>query len=105
MSEAATENGLGAELRSAVEGIEGVSIEDKGGYYTVKHGTKTLGYVNGSRKIRVDFPIRDKVREKLAVSDASQIPAVVEKMSTFIPPLEQEATPDPKPSRRKKAEA
>jgi len=55
---AQSHGGLGDELRVALAGIEGVTLEDRGSYYIVKRGTTTLGYVNGKRKFRIEAPRR-----------------------------------------------
>jgi len=79
-----TSEALGAELRTAIESqIAGVELLDKGTYYTVKLNGKTLGYVNGKRKIRVDFPVRGGEREQTVVTKPNQIPGAVAKLESF----------------------
>jgi hypothetical protein len=103
MSETPT-NGLGDALRSAVAAIEGVELIDKPAYYTVKRGGKTLGYVNGKRKFRIDGPVKDGAREVRIITEESQIPAAVAFLAEA-QPYDPEAKPDPKPTRKAKATA
>jgi hypothetical protein len=106
MSDTASETGaaeLLAELRAAIEALPGVTVHDKPNYSTVKYGKTTLGYVNGRRKIRVDFPMRAKVRGNLHVTSSADVARVVAEMETFIPAGEREASPDPKPERKSRS--
>lgn len=90
---------LVAALRAAIEAVPGVEIHDRPNFSIVKHGKTTLGYLNGKRKIRVDFPMRNKTRESLHVTSDADVARAVAEMETFIPALEREANPDPKPTR------
>lgn len=78
---------LADELRDAVSKIDGVALiaSPKGDYYTVKVGKTTLGYVNGKRKLRVDFPVRAGKREQLVVDKSAAIAKAVAKLVTFVP--------------------
>jgi hypothetical protein len=98
-----TENGsVKDELLVAVQQLDGVTVIDGANYATVKHGKQTLGYVNGKRKVRVDFPMRGGLRQNMIVASTSDVAKAVKEMETFIPALEREANPDPKPEPRKR---
>lgn len=102
MADTAIKEGKGAqiliELRAALDAIEGVEVIEKGSYATVKFGKTTLGYVTGKNKVRVDLPMRGGVRANMAIVTKGDVAKVVTEMKTFIPPMEQQAKPDPKPA-------
>lgn len=83
---------LADDLRSAVAEIEGVSLVDspRGNYYSVKLGSAILGYVNGSKKIRIDFPMRKGEREKFYVAKKGDIAKAVRRLSSYAPKVEAE---------------
>jgi hypothetical protein len=72
-------------LREAVSSIEGVELIDRPNYYTVKLGGKTLGYVTGKKRIRIDFPVRSGKREQMHVAKAAQIQKAVARLRSFAP--------------------
>ena len=84
---AVSDNNLGADLREAVAAIDGVTLKDSpnGIYYTVKLGTTTLGYVNGRKKFRVDFPIRGGERKQFVVTKKGDIAKAVKQLKTYVP--------------------
>ena len=90
-STAPVENPLAAKLREAISaafpGAKLVS-SPKGNYYTVKVGKTSVGYVNGSRKIRVDFPKREGKREQLVVAKAGDVAKAVKTMGRYAPEAE-----------------
>jgi hypothetical protein len=90
---APTATQLGEKLRSAVEEIADVHLVESpsGKYYTVKVGKQTVGYVNGSRKIRVDFPRRNGKREHLNVLTNGDVTKAVKQMKAFAPKPEPES--------------
>ena len=88
MSGTTTTNPLADELRAAVAAIDGVKLVDSksGRYYTVKLGTKTLGYVNvGTKRMRVDLPQRGDERPRFVVEKRSQIARAVKLLSSYAP--------------------
>lgn len=76
---------LADELRDAVAAIDGVKLVDSpsGAYYTVKIGKTTVGYVNGKRRLRIDFPIRDGYQEQLFVEKRQQIAKAVKQLRSY----------------------
>ena len=69
---------LGDVLRQRIEAMPGVEIVDRSRYYEVRKGETTLGWVSGSRKLRVDLyassaPGKWKIAETLYVADAKDI--------------------------------
>jgi hypothetical protein len=84
---------LGDKLKSAVEEIDGVEIlpSPSGKYYTCKVDGHTIGYVNGSRKIRVDLPRRNGKREHLNVLTNADVTKAVKQMKAFAPKPEPES--------------
>ena len=92
-------------LRAAAQQVSGVSVLDRGKFDIVKYGKTTLGYLNGTRSVRVDFPMRSGTRNTMHIASDADVALAVAEMETFIPPLEREAKPDPKPSRKTKEKA
>lgn len=102
-TETEVQNGVTDELLAAVKALDGVTVVEGSGYApfaTVKHGTTTLGYLNGKRKLRLDFPMRSGLRQNMLVATSADVAKAVKEMETFIPALERAANPDPKPARK-----
>jgi hypothetical protein len=72
-------------LREAVSAIEGVELIDKPSYYTVKLSGKTVGYVSGRKRIRIDFPVRSGKREQMHVEKTSEIATAIKRLRSFAP--------------------
>lgn len=123
--EAATGNGLRAELVAAMKAVPGVTVKEKPGYDTFKFGKTTLGYVGGKRRVNLGLPQREGKRENMDIQSKADVEKAVEKMRTYIPaekpakkaepapkndqPIEgtvvlesREVTPDPKPAKTNK---
>jgi hypothetical protein len=81
-----TTSDLGVELRHAIEGIEGVTILDRGSYFIAKVGETTVAYVNGRvRRFRVEAPKRDPKQRKVVVTKSREIPRAVKLVASFVP--------------------
>jgi len=103
-------NPLADKLRAEVESIPGATLiaSPKGNYYTVKVGKTTLGYVNGSRVLRVDLPKRGGTREKFVVAKAGDVAKAVRKLRAFEPTIldrENENESKPAPAKRTRSRA
>jgi len=89
----ATTEPLVAQLRDEIaKAIPAAKLVDakNGRYFTVKVGTKTLGYVNtGARVVRVDFPQRGDERPRTTVSKKSEIARVVKQLGTYVPAIDE----------------
>ena len=82
---------LAVKLREAVTAIEGVELIDRPSYYTAKLRGKTLGYVNGKKRIRIDFPKRDGKREQMHVEKASHVRTAVGRLRSYAPKVDANA--------------
>jgi hypothetical protein len=81
---------LADELRDAIVAeFKGVKliVSPKGDYYTVKLDSTTLGYVNGKKKLRVDFPKRGGKREQLVVEKRQQIAKAIATLRKYEPTI------------------
>jgi hypothetical protein len=76
---------LAMKLREAIAAIEGVELIDRSSYYTVKVNGRTVGYVNGRKRIRIDFPQRGGKRDQMPVERAAQIRTAVSRLRSFAP--------------------
>jgi hypothetical protein len=90
MSSSTPQPTLADELRDAIVAeFKGVKliVSPKGDYYTVKLDSTTLGYVNGKKKLRVDFPKRGGKREQLVVEKRQQIAKAITTLRKYEPTI------------------
>jgi hypothetical protein len=58
-----------------------VDNSKSGHYVIVKHSGKTIGYVNGKSKFRIDSPRLDR---KVLITNPMQIPVAIEFLRSYI---------------------
>jgi hypothetical protein len=63
-------DGLLAKVKAEIPGAE---LLEKKGYVTVKVGGKTIGYINGKHKLRIDGVVANGERPKLIVESLDQL--------------------------------
>lgn len=57
-----------------------------GNYWTVKHqGKHTLGYINGKKVLRIDFPTRDGIQKQMHVKRPVQVGVAVRRFASYLP--------------------
>jgi hypothetical protein len=99
-------NDLREKLVTQLAAIEGVTLDERPNYTAVKVGKRTLGYLSGTKKFRVEAARRsgDKERTSVVVTKASEIAKAV-KLADRVPTVKAAAakTPPPAPKRTRKA--
>ena len=59
-----------------------VDRSKSGSYCIVKHRGKTIGYINGKGKFRIDSP---KLDRKILIVNPAQIPVAIEFLQSYLP--------------------
>lgn len=109
MSSTITSEQLVAQLRDEIaKSIPAAKLVDakSGRYFTVKIGTKTLGYVNtGARVVRVDFPQRGDERPRVTVTKRGEIARVVKQLASYAPAIDERESKTTKPATKSPAKS
>jgi len=73
------------EALKAIRALSGVEVIEKKGYFRVAKGGQTVGYLNGNRKLRMDFAAGNSGYDAVSATDASGVATIVDRIKSFTP--------------------
>jgi len=90
------------EATKALASLAGVELIEKKGYFRVTKDGATVGYLNGSRKLRMDFAAGSSGYDAVSADDSAGVKAIVAKVKSFKAPAKPaKAAPAKKASKGK----